>query len=54
VQGVKLALTIAGRKGWLVDDLMERLRSHPALGETLVFFEEIDDAKLNGPRLFFS
>lgn len=47
-KGVNLALTIAGRKGWLVDDLMERLRSHPALGKTLFLFEEIDDAKLAG------
>jgi glycosyltransferase involved in cell wall biosynthesis len=47
-KGINLSLAIAGRKGWLVDNLMERLRSHRALGKTLFLFEEIHDTKLTG------
>jgi glycosyltransferase involved in cell wall biosynthesis len=46
-KGLNLSLVIAGRKGWLVDDLMERLRSHRAIGKTLFLFEEINDDKLS-------
>jgi glycosyltransferase involved in cell wall biosynthesis len=46
-RGINLSLVIAGRKGWLVDDLMTKMRGHPALGKTLFVIEEIDDAKLS-------
>lgn len=45
-KGSKLSLAIAGRKGWLLEEFMNRLRSHPALGTTLFLFEDFDDAQI--------
>lgn len=39
-------LVIVGKVGWLVDDLIERLRSHPELGQRLFWFERASDAWL--------
>jgi glycosyltransferase involved in cell wall biosynthesis len=45
-KGSKLSLAIAGRKGWLLEEFMNRLRNHPALGTTLFLFEDFDDTQI--------
>lgn len=42
----ELCLVIAGREGWLVDDLMTRLRRHRELGRRLYFFEGASDSDI--------
>jgi glycosyltransferase involved in cell wall biosynthesis len=39
-------LVVAGRAGWLVDDLVARLRSHPEAGRRLHWIEDPDDEEL--------
>jgi glycosyltransferase involved in cell wall biosynthesis len=41
------ALVLAGRRGWGVDELMGRLRGHPALGKSLQHLPHADDALLS-------
>ncbi len=43
-EGCDLALVIAGKVGWLVDDLIERLRNHPQLNKKLFLCESLSDA----------
>lgn len=45
-QGYELELCITGKKGWMVDELMERLHTHPLLGKRLFLFESPSDADL--------
>ena len=45
-QGEKLALCIAGREGWMVSELMDRLRGHPELGRRLFLFHDASDADM--------
>lgn len=41
-------LTLAGRVGWMVDDFIERLRSHRELGSRLHWIEDASDHRLAG------
>lgn len=43
---IGLKLVIAGKKGWLVDDLMTRIYTHPELGNRLVFIENPNDSEI--------
>jgi len=46
-QGVKLSLCIAGKEGWMVGDLMERIRTHPELGKRLFLVEKPSDSEIS-------
>ena len=37
---------IVGRPGWLVEELLEKLRHHPELGSLLFWLEDVSDADL--------
>jgi len=41
-----LGVVFVGKQGWLVDDLVDRMRSHPEFGHRLQWLEGIDDAQL--------
>lgn len=43
---IDLKLCIAGKKGWLVDDLMKRIYAHPELGNRLIFIEGPNDSEI--------
>jgi glycosyltransferase involved in cell wall biosynthesis len=45
--GSDLKLVIAGKPGWLVDDLMQRMRSHSELGKRLFIFDAPADAEIS-------
>ncbi|MGY4830588.1 glycosyltransferase [Sphaerotilaceae bacterium SBD11-9] len=45
-QGLDLGLCIAGKEGWLVDELMVRLRGHQELGRKFHLFEHPTDADI--------
>ncbi len=45
--GCELALCIAGKEGWMVTALLERLRSHELRGIKLFLFEGPTDAEVN-------
>lgn len=45
-RGVDANLVIVGKKGWLVDELAERLRKHPEAGKRLFWLESISDEYL--------
>lgn len=45
-EGVDANLVIVGKNGWLVDALVDRLRSHPELGKRLYWLEGISDEYL--------
>lgn len=45
-QGETLALCIVGKEGWMVSDLLLRLRSHVELGKRLFLFEDSTDADM--------
>ncbi len=40
-------LVLVGKQGWKVDDLMEKLKNHPQLGDHLFWFSGISDLDLN-------
>jgi glycosyltransferase involved in cell wall biosynthesis len=42
-QGVDCTLVICGRPGWMAEDLMERLRSHPEAGKRLLWLNDTSD-----------
>ena len=44
--GQKLNLVIVGKEGWLVDDLIKKLRKHPMLNQQLFWLEGISDEYL--------
>lgn len=44
--GIDVNLVIVGKKGWLVNDLIDRLCIHPELGNRLFWLESIGDAYL--------
>ena len=41
-----LKLCVAGKKGWLVDDLMTRIQAHPEFGKRLIFIENPNDSEM--------
>jgi glycosyltransferase involved in cell wall biosynthesis len=45
-QGLEVELHIVGRRGWLVDQLIERLTQHPRSGQQLVWREDASDEEL--------
>src|SRR5262249_13057686 len=45
-QGEELALVLAGKQGWLVDELMSRLRNHREAGRRLFLFENATDGEI--------
>ena len=45
-QGVDVHLVIAGKRGWLVDKLVNRLKAHPESGKRLFWLEAISDEYL--------
>lgn len=44
--GTDAALIIAGRQGWHVESLVERLTRHPEVGKRLHWLPDVDDAQL--------
>jgi glycosyltransferase involved in cell wall biosynthesis len=42
-----LALVLVGKEGWMVDDLVHRIRTHPEFERRLLWFGGIDDAELS-------
>ncbi len=42
-QGVQVNLLVIGKPGWLVDDLLQRFRSHPQRGKQLFWLEKAGD-----------
>ncbi|MBI3610811.1 MAG: glycosyltransferase [Nitrospirae bacterium] len=45
-EGYNLNLCIAGKKGWMIDEFVERVRQHPENGLRLFFVENPNDAEL--------
>jgi len=45
-QGINLSLCIAGKEGWRVGELMERIRNHPELGKRLFLIEKPSDSEI--------
>lgn len=42
-QGFEVNLCIAGKEGWMVEDLMQKLRNHPARNKKLFLYEKPTD-----------
>ena len=42
-----LGLVLVGKEGWMVDDLVHRIRAHPEFERRLLWFGGIDDAELS-------
>jgi len=45
-QGLDIKLVIAGRRGWLVDSLLQRINEHPENGKRLLWLDGISDEYL--------
>ena len=45
-KGSPVIVAIAGKRGWLVDALIQRIENHPELGRRLRWFEAADDSVL--------
>lgn len=45
-EGIRVSLTIVGRKGWKSDDLIKRIISHPKYGNLLFWEDNLDDSGL--------
>ncbi|GAQ30113.1 group1 glycosyl transferase [Ralstonia sp. NT80] len=48
MQGHDVTLVIAGREGWHVTSLAQRLRAHPEAGNRLIWLTDVSDAQLAG------
>lgn len=46
-RGIELSLCVAGKQGWMVDELMERMRAHPELGNRLFLVEKPSDGEIS-------
>ena len=46
--GSTASLILIGRVGWLVDELLERIAQHPERNRRLFWFNDVNDADLNG------
>ena len=44
--GIDVSLVVVGKEGWMVDDLVNRLRNHPENGKKLFWLEGISDEYL--------
>lgn len=45
-QGQKVNLVIVGKQGWMVEDLVHRMQSHPLLGKRLFWLQSVSDQYL--------
>lgn len=45
-EGLEASLVIVGKEGWMVEALVQRIRSHPRLGTSLFWLEGISDEYL--------
>lgn len=45
-EGREVALVIVGKEGWMVEDLMKRIKGHPELGKRLFYLGQVSDALL--------
>ena len=45
--GHDLRLVIVGKPGWMVEELLEKLRHHPKVGSLLFWLEDVSDADLH-------
>lgn len=45
-RGISIGLCIAGKKGWMVDELMERIAHHPELDKKLFYIDKPTDEEL--------
>lgn len=45
-QGIDIALVIVGKKGWRIDELSQRIKSHPEYRNRLIWLENISDEYL--------
>jgi glycosyltransferase involved in cell wall biosynthesis len=45
-EGMGEALVLVGRMGWQVEELRDRIYSHPMLGRRLFWFDDVDDPEL--------
>lgn len=45
-QNIAINLVIVGKQGWMVDDLVHRIRNHPRFGKQLFWLEGISDEYL--------
>jgi glycosyltransferase involved in cell wall biosynthesis len=46
-EGRPLRLVIVGKSGWMVQELIDRLRVHSRLGQLLFWLQEVNDADLD-------
>jgi glycosyltransferase involved in cell wall biosynthesis len=46
-EGSQVRLCLAGKEGWEVEELMQRIRHHPMLNTRLFFVEHFSDAEIN-------
>lgn len=46
-QNIDINLTIVGKKGWMVDEFMQKLTTHPELNRHLKYLEGISDKELS-------
>jgi len=46
-QATGYKLVFVGRKGWLVDQFVEELQSHPSFGDTILWLSQVDDTLLH-------
>jgi glycosyltransferase involved in cell wall biosynthesis len=44
--GVPVSLSLVGKSGWMVDELVKEISSHPLLGSQLFWFGSLSDAEL--------
>ncbi|MCB1283509.1 MAG: glycosyltransferase [Microthrixaceae bacterium] len=42
-----LTLVVVGRQGWEIDEVADRIRSHPGFGERVIWPESVDDTTLD-------
>ncbi len=45
-KNIKVNLIVVGKKGWLVDELVDEMQNHPQLNESLFLFKEVSDEML--------
>jgi len=45
-RGNEICLCIAGKKGWMVDELVEKIKMHKMIGNKLFYYDELDDGYL--------
>jgi len=45
--GIDINLLLIGRQGWLVDELLKRIKNHSEYNKRLFFFDDINDTELD-------